>query len=102
MDLKNKKLILDEIDENECFLVKVFDKSTGEPIFNFNEGYYRTLEVYPIELVNLFVDYILQELNLEIFHISENQIMTSEGLFIITEKRHLAISPDEYKYENKY
>lgn len=102
MDLKNKKLILDEIDENECFLVKVLNKSTNEPIFNFNEGYYRTLEVYPPQLVNLFVDYILQELELEVFHISENQIMTSEGLFIITEKRHLDIGPDEYEYENKH
>ena len=102
MDLKNKKLLLDEIDENECFLVKVLDKNTGEPIFNFNEGYYRTLKVYPPELVNLFVDYVLQNLELEIFHISENQIMTSEGLFIITEKRHLNLSEDEYEYENNY
>ena len=101
MDLKNKKLLLDEIDENDCFLVKVLDKNTNESVFNFNEGYYRTLEVYPPELINLFVDYILEELELEIFHISENQIMTSEGLFIITEKRHLNINSDEYEYQNR-
>ena len=71
MDLKNKKLLLDEIDENDCFLVKVLDKNTNESVFNFNEGYYRTLEVYPPELINLFVDYILEELELEIFFFND-------------------------------
>lgn len=101
MNLQDKKLLLEQIDEDECFLVRVFEKSTGEPVFHFNEGYYRTLKVYPLMLVNLFVDYILEELELEIFHISENQVMTSDGLFIITEKKHLD-QTGEYNYENQH
>ena len=102
MNIENKRLILNEVDEDECFLVRVMDKSSGEPIYSFNEGYYRKLEVYPAELINLFVTYILEELSLEIFHISDNQIMTSEGLFIVTEKRYLDIDSDTYNYQNKY
>lgn len=100
MNIKSKKLILEQVDEDECFLVKVLEKSTGEPIYHFNEGYYRDLEAYPLELVNLFVEYILTELEYEIFHISGNQIMTSEGLFIITEKKYLDTNSTDYNYEN--
>ena len=87
---------LQSVDNDECILVRVFDKKSKEPMFSFNEGYYRNLTEYPLELVEIFVDYVM-ELGFEIFHISGNQIMTHEGLFVITEKQHLNLDINDYE-----
>lgn len=97
MKKEDKKDFLSNVDEDECFLVKVLDKGTKKPVFSFNEGYYRDLPAYPMELINVFVDYV-QGLGFEIFHISGNQIMTHEGLFVITEKQHLNTDINDYEF----
>lgn len=90
--------LLAKVDDDECILVKVLDRDSGESLFHFNEGYYRNLPDYPLELINIFVDYILEKMNLEIFHISGNQIMTYDGLFVVTQKNHL--DRKSFKYSN--
>lgn len=91
-----------EVDDDECILVKVLDKSTKNPIYSFNSGYYRSLPEYPLELMNIFVDFITDELKLEIFHISGNQVMTYDGLFVVTEKRHLDMDMNHYEKPERF